>query len=111
MVGFIVALPDMTSGIIASGGKLFPFGIFKILKEMKKSKKLMLMLGGIKQDHRAKGIDVLMGIKLLSSASKNNKDLLDSHLILEENTRMRAECERMAGKVIKRFRIYQKALM
>jgi hypothetical protein len=110
MVGFIVALPDMTSGIIASGGKLFPFGIFKILKEMKKSKKLMLMLGGIKQDHRAKGIDVLMGIKLLSSASKNNKDLLDSHLILEENTRMRAECERMAGKVIKRFRIYQKAL-
>jgi hypothetical protein len=110
MVGFIVALPDMTSGIIASGGKLFPFGIFKILKEMKKSKKLMLMLGGIKQDHRAKGIDVLMGIKLLSSASKNNKDLLDSHLILEENDRMRAECERMAGKVIKRFRIYQKAL-
>jgi hypothetical protein len=110
LVGFIVALPDMTSGIIAAGGKLFPFGIFKILKEMKKSKKLMLMLGGIKPDYRAKGIDVLMGIKLLNSASKNNKDLLDSHLILEENNRMRAECERMAGKVIKRFRIYQKAL-
>jgi hypothetical protein len=110
LVGFIVALPDMTSGIIAAGGKLFPFGIFKILKEMKKSKKLMLMLGGIKQDFRAKGIDVLMGIKLLNSASKNNKDILDSHLILEENTRMRAECERMAGKVIKRFRIYQKTL-
>ncbi len=110
LVGFIVALPDMTSGIIAAGGKLFPFGIFKILKGMKKSKKLMLMLGGIKTNYRAKGIDVLLGIKLLNSASKNNKDLLDSHLILEENTRMRAECERMAGKVIKRFRIYQKNL-
>jgi len=110
MVGFIVALPDMTSGIIAAGGKLFPFGIFKILKEMKKSKKLMLMLGGIKKEFRAKGIDVLLGIKLLNSASKNNKDLLDSHLILEENARMRAECERMSGKIIKRFRIYQKNL-
>ncbi len=110
LVGFIVALPDMTSGIIAAGGKLFPFGIFKILKEMKKSKKLMLMLGGIKKDYRAKGIDVLMGIKILNSASKNNKDLLDSHLILEDNARMRAECERMAGKVVKRFRIYQKNL-
>jgi hypothetical protein len=110
LVGFIVALPDMTSGIIAAGGKLFPFGIFKILKEMKKSKKLMLMLGGIRKDYRAKGIDVLMGIKLLNSASKNNKDLLDSHLILEENARMRAECERMSGKIIKRFRIYQKSL-
>jgi hypothetical protein len=110
LVGFIVALPDMTSGIIASGGKLFPFGIFKILKEMKKTKKLMLMLGGIKTNFRAKGIDVLLGIKLLNSASKNNKDILDSHLILEENARMRAECERMAGKIIKKFRIYQKAL-
>lgn len=110
LVGFIVALPDMTSGIIASGGKLFPFGIFKILKEMKKTKKLMLMLGGIKTNYRAKGIDVLLGIKLLNSASKNNKDILDSHLILEENARMRAECERMAGKIIKRFRIYQKNL-
>ncbi|HBC77461.1 MAG TPA: hypothetical protein DEO60_01405 [Bacteroidales bacterium] len=110
LVGFIVALPDMTSGIIAAGGRLFPFGIFKILKEMKKSKKLMLMLGGIKKEYRAKGIDVLMGIRLLDSASKNKKDLLDSHLILEENTRMRAECERMSGKVIKRFRIYQKNL-
>ena len=68
------------------------------------------MLGGIKTEYRGKGIDVLIGIKLLNSASKNNKDLLDSHLILEENSRMRAECERMAGKIIKRFRIYQKAL-
>ena len=74
LVGFVVALPDMTSGIIAARGKLFPFGIFKILKEMKKSTKLMLMLGGIKEDYRAKGIDVLMAIKLLNSAAKNNKD-------------------------------------
>jgi hypothetical protein len=111
LVGFIVALPDMTSGIIAARGKIFPFGIFKILKEMKKSKKLMLMLGGIRKDYRAKGIDVLMGIKLLNSAEKNKKNLLDSHLILENNSRMRAECDRMAGKVVKKFRIYQKALM
>ena len=110
MVGFVVALPDMTPGIIAARGKLFPFGIFKILKEMKKSKKLMLMLGGVREDRRGQGIDVLMAIKLLNSAKKNNKNLIDSHLILEENKRMRAECERMAGKVVKRFRIYQKAL-
>jgi len=110
LVGFIVALPDMTSGIISAKGNLFPFGIFKILKEMKKSKKLMLMLGGIRKDYRARGIDVLLGIKLLNSAKNNGKNLIDSHLILEDNARMRSECDRMAGQVIKRFRIYQKAL-
>jgi len=110
LVGFVVALPDMTSGIIAAKGKLFPFGIFKILNEMKKSRKLMLMLGGIRKDYRARGIDVLLGVKILDSARKNNKNLIDSHLILENNSRMRAECERMSGKIIKRFRIYQKNL-
>jgi hypothetical protein len=110
LIGFFVCLPDMTSGIIAAKGKLFPFGIFKILNEMKKSKKLMMMLGGVRKDYRGQGIDVLMGIKLLNSAKKNNKNLLDSHLILEDNRRMRAECDRMGGKIVKRFRIYQKNL-
>jgi hypothetical protein len=109
-IGFIIALPDLTAGIIATRGRLFPFGIFKILKEMKKSKKMMLMLGGVRKDYRGQGIDVLMAIKLWQSARNNNMNLIDSHLILENNSRMRAECERLNGKVIKRFRIYQKSI-
>ncbi len=111
LVGFIVALPDMTTGIIEARGKLFPFGLFKILRSMKKSTKLMMMLGGIKEEYRGKGIDVMMGMKLLDSARKQNKTILDSHLIMEENPRMRAEYERMNGKIVKRFRIFQKSLV
>ncbi len=110
LIGFVVALPDMTSGIIAAKGKLFPFGIFKILREMKKSKKMMLMLGGVRKDYRGQGIDVLMAIRLLNSMKKNKVTLIDSHLILENNSRMRAECDRLDGKIVKRFRIYQKNL-
>ena len=111
LVGFIVALPDMTTGIIEARGKLFPFGLFKILRSMKKSTKLMMMLGGIKEEYRGKGIDVMMGMKLLDSARKQNKTILDSHLIMEENPKMRAEYERMNGKIVKRFRIFQKSLV
>ena len=110
-VGFVVALPDMTPGIIAARGKLFPFGIFRILKEMKKSTKLMLMLGGVREDYRGKGTDVMMAMKLIESARKHNKKTIDSHLIMEQNVRMRAECERMNGKIVKRFRIFQKSLV
>lgn len=111
LVGFIVALPDMTTGIIEARGKLFPFGLFKILRSMKKSTKLMMMLGGIKEEYRGKGIDVMMGMKLLDSARKQNKTILDSHLIMEENPKMRAEYERMNGKIVKHFRIFQKSLV
>jgi predicted GNAT family acetyltransferase len=70
----------------------------------------MSMLGGVRKDYRGQGIDVLMGMKMLDSARKNKITLIDSHLILEDNIKMRAECERLDGKVIKRFRIYQKQL-
>ena len=110
MIGFIVGMPDLTSAIIDSKGKLLPFGIFRILREMKHSKKLMLMLGGVKKEYRGSGVDVLMAVKIYNSAKKRNMTIIDSHLILENNLRMRAECERLDGKIVKRFRIYQKLL-
>ena len=109
-VGFVIAMPDLTPGIIATKGRLFPFGLFRILKEMKKSKKMMMMLGGVLKEYRGLGIDVLMAIKMLDSAKKKKMNLIDSHLILETNSRMRAECERLDGKIVKRFRIFQKEL-
>jgi len=53
----------------------------------------------------------MMAMKLLDSARKHKKKILDSHLIMEENARMRAECDRMNGKIVKRFRIFQKSLV
>jgi len=35
---------------------------------------------------------------------------IDSHLVLENNLRMRREYERIGCKVVKKFRIYQKDL-
>ncbi len=109
-VAFAIAMPEISAGLKACGGKLFPFGIFRILKELKNSKKLMLMLGGIKKPYRGQGVDVLMAASVHKSALKRNMTLIDSHLILEKNNRMRAEIERFNGRVIKRFRIYQKQI-
>jgi hypothetical protein len=108
LIGFAIGMPDVSSGILACRGRLLPFGIFKVLKESKQSKKLLMMLGGVKKDYRGKGIDVLMGMKLLQSAIEHKMELIDSHLVLEDNARMRAEYERVGCKVVKKFRIYQK---
>jgi ribosomal protein S18 acetylase RimI-like enzyme len=69
-----------------------------------------MMLGGIKSEYRGQGIDVLMGVKLIQSGMKHKMEIADSHLVLEDNRRMRAEYERLGGKVVKKFRIYQKNL-
>lgn len=110
LVGFAVGMPDFSRGIREAKGRLLPFGIFKILKDSKRSKKLLMMLGGVKKEYRGKGLEVLMGVKILQSGIKHKMDTLDSHLVLEDNTKMRGEYERVGCKVVKKFRIYQKAL-
>jgi ribosomal protein S18 acetylase RimI-like enzyme len=66
------------------------------------------MLGGVKKEYRGKGIEVLMGVKILQCGINNKMESLDSHLVLENNLRMRGEYERIGCKVVKKFRIYQK---
>lgn len=110
LIGFAIGMPDVSPGIKACRGRLLPFGILKVLRESRRSKKLLMMLGGVKKEYRGKGIDVLMGVKILESAINQKMEVIDSHLVLEDNTRMRGEYERVGGKVVKTFRIYQKAL-
>jgi hypothetical protein len=110
LIGFAIGMPDVSPGIKACNGRLLPIGIFKVIVASRRSKKLLMMLGGVRKEYRGKGIDVLMGVKILQSSIKHKMEIIDSHLVLEDNMKMRAEYERVGGTVVKKFRIYQKDL-
>jgi GNAT superfamily N-acetyltransferase len=111
LIGFAIGIPDFSDAIRKSKGRMFPFGILRILWESRRSKKLLMLLGGVRKDYRGKGIDVLMAVKMLEASIEQKMEQIDLHLVLETNTKMRAECERIGGTIIKRFRIYQKDLV
>ncbi len=110
VLSFIVAMPDMTEGINKARGHFFPFGLIYLLRAARKTKQLDLMLGATKEAYRGKGLDALMGIKVLESALKAGMEKMDTHHEMEANVRVRAEMERMGGKIYKKFRAFQKAL-
>ncbi len=110
VVAFNIAMPNLSDGIRKSKGRLFPFGIFKILKAAKKTKQLDSLVGGIKEEYRGRGLDVLIAIKSVESAKKAGFEFVDSHHELETNLKVRAEMERLGGKVYKRLRVFQKKL-
>lgn len=110
VVAMIVAMSDISEGIKKSKGHILPFGFIPILIAGRKSKQLNLLLGAISPDYQGRGLDVMMGISMLDSARKAGKKVIDSHLELETNTKVRAEMEKMGGVVYKRYRIYQKTL-
>lgn len=109
-IAMIVAMSDISEGIKKSKGHILPFGFIPILTAGRKSKQLNLLLGAISPDYQGRGLDVMMGISMLDSARKAGKKVIDSHLELETNTKVRAEMEKMGGVVYKRYRIYQKKL-
>jgi len=110
VIAFLLSMPELSEGIRKARGRLFPFGFIHILREAKRTTMLTMLLGAIKESYRGKGLDSIMAIKILESAKKAGMKMVDSHLTLESNTRMRAEYERINAVVHKRFRIYQKKL-
>lgn len=109
-VAFILGLPDFGPGLKKAGGRLFPFGFYHILRELKRTRYLILLLGGIRKAYQGKGLDALMGTRMLESAIRRGYTSINSHLELETNLRVRAEMERAGGEIFKKYRIFQKAL-
>lgn len=110
VVAFIVGMSDMSEGIRKARGRLLPFGWIHLVLAARRTRQLNLLLGAIHPNYQGRGLDMLMGAKILESAKQTGKTTMDSHLELEHNTKVRAEMERMGGKVYKRFRIYIKRL-
>lgn len=108
VVGFILAMPDISEGIRKCGGRVLPFGIFQIWRAQKRTKQLDLLLGAIRADYRNTGLNTILGIEMLRECQKAKMEFIDSHLELETNTKMRAENEKLGGKVYKRYRIFEK---
>lgn len=107
---FMVAMPHLTPGFQKSRGRLLPFGWYHLLMAMRTARQLDLMLGAVAEDVRGKGLDLLMGWAMVKSARAAGMKTMETHLVLETNTAMRAEYERLGARLHKRFRIYRKTI-
>jgi hypothetical protein len=110
IIAFVLAMPDISEGVKKSKGFVLPTGFIHILRSQKKTKQLDLLLGAIRKEYRNSGLDTIMGVLMLRDAAKAGFKFIDSHLELENNTKVRAEMEKMGGQVYKKFRIFTKPL-
>ncbi len=110
VVAFVIAMPELSIGIQKAKGRLFPFGFIHILNAARKTNQMNLMLGAVKPGFRGIGMNVLLAKSLFATGAARGFTKVDSHLILENNLLMRAECERLGGKIYKRYRVFQKVL-
>ena len=71
-VGFMMMLPDFNYVLKRLNGRLFPTGLLKALWYSRKIKNLRLLLLGIKEGYRKRGVDAFLVIEGLKAMNKNN---------------------------------------
>lgn len=59
-IGFCFCVPTLSKAVKKSGGRLFPFGLFRILKALKNNDTLEALLIGILPEYQGKGASVLI---------------------------------------------------
>jgi hypothetical protein len=115
-VGMMICLPNLLEAARDLDGRLFPFGILKLLYRLKtnrvRSGRVPLM--GIRKKHHGTVLGAtllpLMFEKLRARLLKRGMERLEMSWILEDNLPMRRVLEGLGGKAYKKHRVYQKAL-
>ncbi len=115
-VGFLVCLPNLNEAIRDLGGKLFPFGVVKLLWRLKVSglKTARVPLMGIRRKAAQGVIGKLLPFLLIDVVRKEAAKMGFTHVelswILEDNMPMRHINESLGGVAYKTYRIYEKPL-
>jgi GNAT superfamily N-acetyltransferase len=110
-VAFSIGLPNINEIIKDMNGKLFPFGIFKLLLNKKKIKGLRTALMGVLPEWQGKGIDALLHQRSIHNGlTTGGKTISELSWILESNTDMIHVAERIGGTLDKSYRMYSKDL-
>jgi hypothetical protein len=109
-VGAALTLPDINQVMAKLNGRLFPFGWLRFLLGRRHIDRVRVFALGVKHDFRHSGVAAGLYLKHLESASPDGIPAGETGWILETNEAMNRAMEGMGGKIVKRYRIYEKAL-
>jgi GNAT superfamily N-acetyltransferase len=111
VIGAALTLPDINQVMAKLGGRLLPFGWLKFLLGKGKIDQLRVFALGVKHDYRHSGVAAGLYLKHLETAAQPGMiGGGEMGWILETNGPMNRAMEGMGGKVVKKYRLYEKSL-
>ena len=109
-VGYCLGFPDVNVIIKRIGGRLFPLGFLRMLRDSKKLTDYRLFGLAIHPDYHGLGLDVLLYVKLYTSLQPRGIRL-EANYILEDNYSIRNALEKLGLEHTKTYRVYEKRLV
>lgn len=110
LVGFGLVFPSLSEAVNKSKGKIFPFGIFRMLKQMRKPKCLDFGLIAFRPEYQNKGLNAMILSHLIDGMIKKKIEYAETNLMLETNTRIQDQWSIFEHIKHKRRRSYFKTI-
>jgi GNAT superfamily N-acetyltransferase len=110
VLGAALTLPDINQALAKLNGRLLPFGWLRFLLAKRKIDTVRVFALGVKPEYQHTGIAAAFYIKHLEEAQPDGVYGGETGWILEVNESMNRAMEGMGGKVVKKYRLYEKSL-
>ena len=111
VIGAALTLPDINQVMAGLNGRLLPFGWAKFLLGKRKIDRLRVFALGVKHDYRHTGVAAGLYLEHIKMAALPDKiHWGEMGWILETNKPMNRAMEGMGGKIVKKYRLYERQL-
>ena len=110
VVGMAITVPDVNQVLEQMKGKLLPLGWYRFLTKGKRIDRVRVGFLGVKPEHQHTGVAAKLYVEHFNAAAVRPQTGGEMGWILETNTPMNRGMEAMGGRVVKRYRVYERML-
>ncbi len=110
VVGMAITVPDLNQVLEQMRGRLLPLGWWKFLTKSKRIDRVRVGFLGVKPEHQHTGVAAALYEEHFNAAERTPQSGGEMGWILETNTAMNRGMEAMGGRVVKRYRVYERVL-
>jgi hypothetical protein len=111
VVGFVLAFPDVSEGLKKARGRLLPFGLLHILREMRRTPWVSLNGAGILPEFQGHGGNALLYCEM-EETIRTYTQFIHAELtqVAETAVQMRKDLANIGGQPYKNHRVYRKEI-
>ena len=107
-VGVAITVPDLNQVLRQMDGRLLPLGWWKFLTKARRIDRVRVGFLGVKPEYQHTGVAAKMFVEHFDMAEVRPQKHGEMGWILETNKGMNRAMEGMGGRIVKRYRVYER---
>jgi GNAT superfamily N-acetyltransferase len=105
-----ITIPDVNQALVRMRGRLLPLGWWHYLRRRRYIDRMRVGFLGVKPEYQHTGLGAALYVEHFDTAARTGLVKGEAGWILEDNRNMNRALEAMGGRIVRRFRLYERSL-